>query len=124
MFVPGRFPSRGTALVELRRRRIHLNRIFPLKRFPSRPQCSIGQTLDLLLGGQPGPAGTGRQIGECEIHIDGNLIFQAFGVLGAGLAYLTYEAIKAKGRRRRRSVSLLDQLERIAIGRVFFSNLL
>ena len=39
---------------------------------------------------------------ECEIHVDGDLLFCAFGALGAGLAYLTYTAITAKGKRRRK----------------------
>ena len=50
--------------------------------------------------------GTGRQIGECELHLDGTLIFQGFAIAGAGLAYLTYLAIQARGRRRRRAVNL------------------
>ena len=41
---------------------------------------------------------------SCEIHIDGDYLFVAIALLGAGLAYITYTAIQA-GRRRKRSTA-------------------
>jgi hypothetical protein len=38
---------------------------------------------------------------SCEIHIDGDYLFVAIALLGAGLAYITYTTITA-GRRRRK----------------------
>jgi hypothetical protein len=41
--------------------------------------------------------------GSCEIHINGDYIFVAIALLGAGLAYITYTTITA-GRRKRSTV--------------------
>ena len=96
----------------------------------SRPRCSLAQFLDILLedrsqhGGRPF-VGSGRQLGECEIHVDGVLLYRAFGALAAGLAYLTYQAIKGnplfqlRRRKREEAVSLRDQLELIVLGRSY-----
>ena len=94
----------------------------------SRPRCSVAQFLDILFqdrsqhGGGP-YVGSGRQLGECEIHVDGVLLYRAFGALAAGLAYLTYQAIKGNdllgiGRRKREAVSLRDQIELVVQGRL------
>ena len=99
-----------------------------LMRLRSRPRCSVAQFLDILFqdrsqhGGGPF-VGSGRQLGECEIHVDGVLLYRAFGALAAGLAYLTYQAIKGNdllgiGRRKREAVSLRDQIELIVQGRL------
>ena len=39
---------------------------------------------------------------DCEIHIDGNMFFWIAGIAGAGLAFLTYQAITMAGRRKKR----------------------
>ena len=96
-----------------------------LMRLRNRPRCSIAQFLDILLEdrSQHG-VGSGRQLGECEIHVDGVLLYRAFGALAAGLAYLTYQAIKGnplfqlRRRKREEAVSLRDQIELILLGRL------
>ena len=55
--------------------------------------------------------------------MDGVLLYRAFGALAAGLAYLTYQAIKGNdllgiGRRKREAVSLRDQIELVVQGRL------
>ena len=97
-----------------------------LMRLRNRPRCSIAQFLDILLEdrSQHPYVGSGRQLGECEIHVDGVLLYRAFGALAAGLAYLTYQAIKGnplfqlRRRKREEAVSLRDQIELILLGRL------
>ena len=95
-----------------------------LRRLKSRPRCSIAQFLDILLADRSQHNGSfvGRQLGECEVHVDGVLLYRAFGALAAGLAYLTYQAIKGNPlfqlkRRKRQAVSFQDQIELIILGR-------
>ena len=68
-------------------------RILQVLSMRPRPRCSVSE----LISGSV----TGRSSSECEIHIDGNMFFWVAGVAGAGLAFLTYQAI-TMGRRRRR----------------------
>ena len=101
---------------------------FPVRRLmrlrSRRPRCSVAQFLDILLEDRSQHlVGSGRQLGECEVHVDGNLIYRAFGALAAGLAYLTYQAIKGNPlfqlrRRRSEAVSLRDQIEMVVLGRL------
>ena len=101
---------------------------FPVRRLmrlrSRRPRCSVAQFLDILLEDRSQPlVGSGRQLGECEVHVDGNLIYRAFGALAAGLAYLTYQAIKGNPlfqlrRKRSEAVSLRDQIEMVVLGRL------
>ena len=103
MHLPGRF------------HRNRFDRPFHIQR--ARPKCSVVQFLELMFQDRGGSyAGTGRQIGECELHLDGNLIFQGFAIVGAGLAYLTYLAIQARGRRRKRAVNLLSPTQIFQLG--------
>ena len=96
-----------------------------LRRLRNRPRCSVAQFLDILLEDRSHHGvGSGRQLGECEIHVDGVLLYRAFGALAAGLAYLTYQAIKGnplfqlRRRKREEAVSLRDQIELILLGRL------
>ena len=106
------------------RRRQYWNGFYPVKRLQSRPQCSVAEVLNNVIQARAMAEyeAIGRDMDTCELHIDGNLIFQAFGVLGAGLALLTYQAIKDKGRKRRRrsagSLSFPEQLEMMLLGRI------
>ena len=77
-------------------------RILQLLRMRPRPRCSLSELVSMVTGtvSNPGMV-TGRGSSECEIHIDGNMFFWVAGVAGAGLAFLTYQAI-TMGRRRRR----------------------
>ena len=100
---------------------------FPVRRLmrlrSRRPRCSVAQFLDILLEDRSQHlVGSGRQLGECEVHVDGVLLYRAFGALAAGLAYLTYQAIKGNPlfqlkRRKRQAVSFQDQIELIILGR-------
>ena len=128
----GRLPVLEDASLERRMRwNTRTQYGFPVRRLMrlrNRPRCSVAQFLDILFadrsqhsGGGPF-VGSGRQLGECEIHVDGVLLYRAFGALAAGLAYLTYQAIKGNPlfqlrRRKREAVSLQDQLELIVLGR-------
>ena len=71
-------------------------------RMRPRPRCSLSELVSMVTGtvSNPGMV-TGRGSSECEIHIDGNMFFWIAGLAGAGLAFLTYQAI-TMGRRRRR----------------------
>ena len=77
-------------------------RILQLLRMRPRPRCSLSELVTRVTGTASGPGMvTGRGSSECEIHIDGNMFFWIAGLAGAGLAFLTYQAI-TMGRRRRR----------------------
>ena len=81
------------------------------KFYKIKPQCSLADFIDFLLKPRP-QYGVGRGM-ECEIHIDGDFLFGAFGALGAGLAFLTYQAITMAGRRRRKRRVKIKQNENI-----------
>ena len=87
-----------------------------------RPRCSLSDIIDKFVS--PGQYNDyGRGMDECEIHIDGNMFFWVAGAVGAGLAFITYQAILTKGRRRRRdttdqSVSINYVQDLIMIGTV------
>ena len=67
-----------------------------------RPRCTISELVSMVTGSAPTHSDvTGRSSSECEIHIDGNMFFWIAGVAGAGLAFLTYQAITMSRRRRR-----------------------
>ena len=70
------------------------------KFYKIKPKCSLTDFIDFLIKPRT-YNGVGRAM-ECEIHIDGDFLFMAFGALGAGLAFLTYQAITTKGKRRRK----------------------
>ena len=112
---------------EARRRFHRWDRLYPPQGLRRRPKCSVVQFLEIVFKDRSldGSQGVGRsESGGCEVHVDGNLIFQAFAVLGAGLAFLTFQAIKDKGRKRkRRSPSLLEQLEMLPLGSVTYFTL-
>ena len=77
-------------------------RILQLLRMRPRPRCSMSELVSMVTGTASNPGMvTGRGSSECEIHIDGNMFFWIAGLAGAGLAFLTYQAI-TMGRRRRR----------------------
>ena len=69
-------------------------------RLRPRPRCSLSELVSMVTGAASDPV-TGRGSSECEIHIDGNMFFWIAGLAGAGLAFLTFQAI-TMGRRRRR----------------------
>ena len=71
------------------------------KFYKIKPKCSVLELIDLIIKPRT-YNGVGRDMDECEIHIDGDFLFMAFGALGAGLAFLTYQAITTKGKRRRK----------------------
>ena len=72
-------------------------------RFPRiKQRCSITDIAESVF--RPATSFEGRDM-DCEIHIDGDLLFCAFGALGAALAYLIYQAITQKSRRRRKRES-------------------
>ena len=83
-------------------------RIFQLLRARIKPKCTIGDIITKLISPSNNydyhSTGVGRSRNECEIHIDGNMFFWIAGVAGAGLAFLTFQAITMAGRRRRREV--------------------
>ena len=56
----------------------------------ARPRCSLSDIIDRLVS--PGYSDHGRGMDECEIHIDGNMFFWVAGAVGAGLAWITYQA--------------------------------
>ena len=72
-------------------------------RMRARPRCTLSDLVSMVTGSAPAHSDvTGRSSSECEIHIDGNMFFWIAGVAGAGLAFLTFQAITMAGRRRRR----------------------
>jgi hypothetical protein len=79
------------------------------KFYKIKPKCSFAEIIDLLLKPRSSQ-GVGRGM-ECEIHIDGDFLFMAFGALGAALAFLTYQAITMAGRKRRKRKAELKQNE-------------
>ena len=83
-------------------------RIFQLLKARIKPRCTVGDFLTHLISPSNNydyhTVGVGRSRSECEIHIDGNMFFWIAGVAGAGLAFLTFQAITMAGRRRRREV--------------------
>ena len=82
---------------------------------PRRPRCGLAETVSQLVSGGGVAAGAGgRSSSDCEIHIDGNLFFWVAGVAGAGLAFLTFQAITMAGRRRRRDTGEVGADTRLA----------
>ena len=82
---------------------------------PRRPRCGLADTISQLVSGGRVAAGAGgRSSSDCEIHIDGNLFFWVAGVAGAGLAFLTFQAITMAGRRRRRDTGEVGADTRLA----------
>ena len=80
-------------------------RIFQFLRARIKPKCTVGDLITKLISPSNNyNIGVGRSRNECEIHIDGNMFFWIAGVAGAGLAFLTFQAITMQGRRRRREV--------------------
>ena len=69
------------------------------KFYKIKPKCSLTDLIDFLIKPRT-YNGVGRAM-ECEIHIDGDFLFMAFGALGAALAFLTYQAITMVRRRKR-----------------------
>ena len=45
--------------------------------------------------------------GDCEVWIDGDLVFGAFAAAGAAFAFILYQEITMAGRRRRKRTPLL-----------------
>ena len=77
-----------------------------------RPRCSLSDLVSMVTGSSDV---TGRSSSECEIHIDGNMFFWIAGVAGAGLAFLTYQAITMMRRRRkRRDADINSPVQRFA----------
>ena len=91
---------------ERRRRIMQLLRMRPL-----RPRCSLTDLVSMVTGTSDV---TGRSSSECEIHIDGNMFFWIAGVAGAGLAFLTYQAITMMRRRRKRRDTNLSPVQQFA----------
>ena len=79
------------------------------KFYKIKPKCSLAEFIDFLIKPRT-YNGVGRAM-ECEIHIDGDLLFMALGALGAGLAFLTYQAIIAAGRRKRSSDGSYENIQ-------------
>ena len=93
---------------ERRRRIMQLLRMLPRPR----PRCSLSDLVSMVTGSSDV---TGRSSSECEIHIDGNMFFWIAGVAGAGLAFLTYQAITMMRRRRkRRDADINSPVQRFA----------
>ena len=81
---------------------------------PRRPRCGLAETISQLVCGGVAAGAGGRSSSDCEIHIDGNLFFWVAGVAGAGLAFLTFQAITMAGRRRRRDTGEVGADTRLA----------
>ena len=75
-------------------------------------RCSLLEAIDVWLS----PSSfSGRSRDNCEIHIDGNMFFWIAAAAGAGLAFLTFQAITMRGRKRRNApqsqLSFRQQIE-------------
>ena len=77
-------------------------------------RCSLLEAIDVWL--HPSSF-SGRSRDNCEIHIDGNMFFWIAAAAGAGLAFLTFQAITMRGRKRRNApqeqLSVRQQIEDI-----------
>ena len=79
-------------------------RILKLLRARIKPSCSFSEIINRMISPSSSRNSyvSGRSMDDCEIHIDGNMFFWIAGVAGAGLAFLTYQAITMAGRRKKR----------------------
>ena len=99
----------------IKRRQQHIlrNPVGTRRRRPRRKKCGVVDFFTKVKifrrslpddGGLETAANEGRDGGDtsCEIHIDGDYLFVAIALLGAGLAYITYTTITAGRRKRKR----------------------